>query len=255
MKRSFLFGVLLSTPGLVLAGSVRPAFGQAAVETFLSSVSEQPNLPDAPSPSPQQSSLPNDPSSNPMRSMHLREKFQSIVEPAFGPRAFVFNGAFAGIRMANAPDSYPHEWRAGAEAFGRNYGDAFARTGSLAIARFSTSVLLHEDTRYQRSRSSSVPGRLSHALLFTFIDKTDGGHTMPALSNFTGAAAAGFIGNAYLPTGFDDLTHAGQGATVAFGGLAVGNITQEFAPEIGRALLKIHIRHVPLPPVWWTGGN
>jgi hypothetical protein len=94
---------------------------------------------------------------------------------------------------------------------------------------------------------------LSHALIYTFIDKTDGGHSTVALSNFTGAAAAGFVGNAFMPAGFDNATHAGQRATLAFGSLAVGNMAQEFAPEIRKALLAVHIRHVPLPPVWWTG--
>jgi hypothetical protein len=53
-----------------------------------------------------------------------------------------------------------------------------------------------------------------------------------AVSNFTGAAASGFVGNAYLPTGFDNLTHAGQRSAVAFGGLNAQNVLQEFSPEL-----------------------
>jgi hypothetical protein len=40
---------------------------------------------------------------------------------------------------------------------------------------------------------------------------------MPAFSNFVGAKAAGFVGNAYLPSGFNNATHAGQRATLQFG--------------------------------------
>jgi hypothetical protein len=40
---------------------------------------------------------------------------------------------------------------------------------------------------------------------------------MPAISNFAGAKAAGFVGNSYLPSGFNDVTHAGQRATLRFG--------------------------------------
>jgi hypothetical protein len=257
-SKSFLFfGAVLSIPGLVLSGSASPAYGQTTFVTASSSVPEQPDLPDAPSPSPasQQSSGTSVPFSHPMHSMDLGEKFQYLVEPAFGPRSFLANGVAAGIRMANPPSAYPHEWRSGAEAFGRVYGDSYARTGSMAIASFSTSVLLHEDPRYWRSHSTTVLGRLNHALLFTFVDKTDGGHTTIAMSNFTGAAAAGFIGNAYLPAGFNDLTHAGQRSSIAFGGLAAQNVLQEFAPEIGQGLRKIHISHIPLPPVWWTEGK
>jgi hypothetical protein len=187
--------------------------------------------------------------------MDFVEKFKYLVEPAFGPRSFFTNAFSTGIRMANPPSRYPHEWRAGAEAYGRLYGDSFARTGAEGIGRFSTAVLLHEDPRYRRSDSSFLPARLGHALVFIFIDRTDGGHSTVAIANFTGAAAAGFIGNAYLPAGFDNLTHAGQRSATAFGGMAAQNVLQEFSPELGDFLKKIHLPHIPTPPVWWTGGN
>jgi hypothetical protein len=63
----------------------------------------------------------------------------------------------------------------------------------------------------------------------------------------------GFIGNAYLPAGFDNLTHAGQRSAIAFGGIAAQNVLQEFSPELGQFLKKIHLPHIPTPPVWWTG--
>ncbi len=73
-------------------------------------------------------------------------------------------------------------------------------------------------------------------------------HSTVAISNFTGAAASGFIGNAYLPSGFVDVTHSGQRSVIVFGGMAAQNIAQEFAPELGRFLEKIHLIHIPLPP-------
>lgn len=185
--------------------------------------------------------------------MGLGYKFKYLVEPAFGPRSFVTNAFSAVIRMANPPSHYPPVWRGGAEAFGRNYGDSFARTGAEGVGRFSAAVLLHEDPRYQRSDSTFFPARLGHALVFTLADRTDGGHRTLAISNFTGAAANGFIGNAYLPPGFDNLTHAGQRSAIAFGGLAAQNVAQEFAPELSQLLKKIHLPHIPMPPVWWIG--
>jgi hypothetical protein len=187
--------------------------------------------------------------------MDIGEKFKYLVEPAFGPRSFVTNAFGAGIRMASLPSHYPHEWRAGGEAFGRLYGDSFARTGAESIGRFSASALLQEDPRYRRSGSNFFPTGLGHALVFTFIDRTDGGRSTVAISNFTGAAAGGFIGNAYLPHGFDNLTHEGQRSAIAFGRLTAQNVMQEFSPELGQFVKKIHLSHIPLPPVWWTGNN
>ena len=255
------FGAMLLVPLFVLSeGSVLQAHGQTASAYVSSSAPGEPDLPDAPSPSPtpQQGSPSVIPflstrSSHPLHSMDLEDKFRYLVEPAFGPRSFVTNAFSTGIRMANPPSRYPHEWRAGAEAFGRNYGDSFARTGAESIGRFSAAVLLHEDPRYRRSESTFFPTRLGHAFVFTFVDRTDGGHRTVAISNFTGAAANGFIGNAYLPAGFDNLTHAGQRSAIAFGGMAAQNVLQEFYPELSQFLKKIHLPHIPTPPVWWTG--
>jgi hypothetical protein len=179
-------------------------------------------------------------------------KFKLLVEPQFGPRALFTTAFRTGIRMARPANGLPRDWHSGAEAYGRLYGDSFARNGAEGIARFSTAVVLHEDPRYRRSESSFVPTRFSHALTLTFVDRTDSGHATLAVSNFAGAAANGFLGNAYLPPGFNDLTHAGQRGTYALAGLAGQNVLQEFAPELGRALKKLHIPHIPLPPVWWT---
>ena len=256
------FGVKLLVPLFIVStGPALHAHGQTTAEYVSSSATGQPDLPDAPSPSPTPQSSPSNipflsPRFNqPHQPMDAGNKFKYLVEPAFGPRSFLINGFSTGIRMANPPSHYPHVWRAGAEAFGRNYGDTFARTGAESIGRFSASVLLHEDPRYQRSESTFFPARLGHAFVFTFIDKTDGGHNTVAISNFTGAAASGFVGNAYLPPGFDNLTHAGQRSAVAFGGLAAQNVLQEFSPELSQLLKKIHLPHIPLPPVWWTGSN
>jgi hypothetical protein len=255
------FGVMLLVPLLVLsAGSDLQTRAQTASLYVSSSAPGEADLPDAPSasPSPQQGSPSIIPflsprSSRSVQPMDLGDKFKYFVEPAFGPRSFFTNGFSAGIRMANPPSRYPHEWHAGAEAFGRNYGDSFARAGAESIGRFSASVLLHEDPRYRRSESTFFPARLGHALAFTLVDRTDGGHRTVAISNFTGAAAGGFIGNAYLPAGFNNLTHAGQRSAIAFGGIAAQNVLQEFSPELGQLLKKIHLPHIPTPPVWWTG--
>jgi hypothetical protein len=91
---------------------------------------------------------------------------------------------------------------------------------------------VREDPRYVLSSTHNVLVRSLHALSFSFVDRSDSGHRMPALSNFVGAAAAGFVGNTYLPAGFNDVTHAGQRATIRLGFAAGGNLFREFAPQM-----------------------
>ena len=174
-------------------------------------------------------------------SLGSEDKFSYYITETFlNPSAFTGPALRAGIRMANPPGRgatrYPPEWRQGAAAFGRNYGDAFGQRATFQTARFATGVITREDPRYHPSSSHNLFARSFHATSYTFVDKSDSGHAMPALSNFVGAAAAGFVGNAYLPGGYDDVTHAGQRATLQFGFTAAGNLFREFAPQIPRPL-------------------
>jgi hypothetical protein len=159
-----------------------------------------------------------------------------LTETYFNPSALTAPAFRAGLRMANPPGKdatqYPSEWRQGGEAFGRNYGDAIAERVSFQTARFATGVITREDPHYVPSSSRSVFARSIHAISFTFVDHSTSGHPMPAISNFVGAAAGGFVGNAYLPAGFNDVTHAGQRATLRFGFAAAGNLFREFAPQM-----------------------
>jgi hypothetical protein len=254
--------ILLLT-ALSINMSVR-AGGQITSTSNSSPEIKHQELPDAPStiiqPLPPQSNQVNSSSfssrfGQPLQPMNAEDKMKYFLERPFGPRAFFTAAVSSGIRMANPPRHYPPEWHSGAEAYGRFYGDSFARSGAESTGRFSASVFFHEDPRYRRSKSTSATGRLAHALAFTFVDRTDGGRPTIALSNFTGGVASGFIGNAYLPSGFDNLTHAGQRSTIAFAGLAGQNIGEEFAPNLAKILRKIHVPHVPMPPVWWTKDN
>jgi hypothetical protein len=167
----------------------------------------------------------------------LSNKFSYyITETYLNPSVFTAPAFRAGLRMANPPGKgatqYPPEWRQGAEAFGRNYGDAFAERISFQTARFVIGAIIREDPRYVPSSSHNTLERSIHAVSFSFVDRSDSGHRMPALSNLVGAAAGGFVGNSYLPAGFNDVTHAGQRATLRFGFAVGGNLFREFAPQM-----------------------
>jgi hypothetical protein len=162
------------------------------------------------------------------------------TETYFNPSALTAPAFRAGIRMANPPGKgatrYPREWTQGAEAFGRNYGDAFAERVGFQTARFATGIITREDPRYIRSGSHNILARSMHALTFSIVDRSDSGRPMLAFSNFVGAAAGGFVDNAYLPAGFNDVTDAGQRATFRFGLFAAGNLFREFAPQMPRPM-------------------
>jgi len=220
------------------------------------------SLPDAPQA--QDQSSPSNPSSIPQdqnsavlflpakspRSLSFGDKFTIYAHQTFGPPAVSFPAFAAGMGMANPKSHYPREWRDGAGAFGRVYGDSIATATSQRTARFLTGVALHEDPRYVRSTSKNSLLRVTHALAFTFIDKTDSGRSTIAFSNFAGAAAGGFVGMAYLPHGYNDLTHAEQRMAIQFAGIAMQNIAAEFQPQWGPIVRKLRINKIL--PEWWV---
>jgi hypothetical protein len=220
------------------------------------------DLPDAPQPQdqsnpPSSASHPQDANSAvlflPVATSHrlsLSDKFTIYAHQTFGPPAVILPAFRAGVGMANPTKHFPREWKDGAGAFGRLYGDSIATVTSQRTARFLTGVALHEDPRYVRSNSKNPLMRTMHALEFTFIDKTDSGRSTIAFSNFAGAAAGGFVGRAYLPHGYNDLTHAQQRMTMQFTSIAIQNIAAEFQPQWGPIVRKLRIQK--LLPEWWV---
>jgi len=184
------------------------------------------------------------------RSPSSADKFTIYVHQTFGPPALIFPAFTAGMGMANPRSHYPREWKDGPGAFGRLYGDTLAMATSQRTARFLTSAALHEDPRYVRSNSKNPLMRTMHAVAFTFVDKTDSGRNTIAFSNFAGAAAGGFVGSAYLPHGYNDLTHAQQRMAAQFASIAIQNIAAEFQPQWGPLVRKLRINKIL--PEWWV---
>jgi len=218
--------VLLTLPAVALGqDAAKPSGGTADIGERAGGLAQSSRTTDPAPPQPKKARV------------GLDDKFSYyLTETYLNPSALTAPTFRAGLRMANppgkGPTQYPPEWRQGAEAFGRNYGDAFAERTSFQTVRFVTGIVTREDPRYVPSSSHNVLARSLHALSFTFVDRSDSGHPMPALSNFLGAAAGGFVGNTYLPAGFNDVTHAGQRATIRFGFAAGGNLFREFAPQM-----------------------
>jgi hypothetical protein len=182
--------------------------------------------------------------------LSFNEKFTIYTHQTFGPPAVIFPAFSAAMGMANPKSHYPHEWRDGAGALGRLYGDSLAMAASQRTARFLAGLAWREDPRYLRSSSSNPLARTAHALAFTFIDKTESGRNTIAFSNFAGALAGGFVGQAYLPHGYNDLTHAEQRIAFQFMSIAIQNVAAEFQPQWGPIARKLRIQKIL--PEWWV---
>lgn len=241
-----------------------PTFVLVAQTTFELSSATSPELPDAPSYIAQQQSAPTStlgaraaqpygpvPGILTSQPLTLNQKWIGYTHQAFGPPALVFPAISSAIGYARGRSGYPPEWTDGAGAYGRLYGNALATATSKRTAAFLTEAVLHEDPRYKPAAiGTGTLGRIGHALAFTLIDRTDSGNRTFAFNNFASAAAGGFVGMAYMPPGYNDLTHAGQRSLSGLGAIGIANISREFAPQWGPLAHKLHVFSVL--PAWWT---
>jgi hypothetical protein len=183
----------------------------------------------------------------------LKLRFEDYVVITYGPRAVVSPMISSGIAMARPNYNYPNDWHQGMQGFARQYGSRMGTKAAFETARFGTAAMLHEDFRYRPSGKTGFFPRTAYAIGFAFVDRSDGGHPRLALANFAGAAAGGFVPNAWLPDGFNDWQHGGTRMGTKFGGFVIQNATREFAPEIYKAFHKGHLPFPRLPiPEWWT---
>jgi len=173
----------------------------------------------------------------------LRQRFMLQAHTNFAPLALVTPAFESAITMANPPHNYPRDWANGGGAYFRNYGSEVGRHTTAGFAHFAAAAALREDPRYTPSGRKNYLGRIGYAMLFTVVDRSDSGHRTFAASNFIGATAGGFVGMAWVPDGFDDVTHAYQRSAVELTAFASHNLVLEFSPELSRILVKVHLSH------------
>jgi hypothetical protein len=184
----------------------------------------------------------------------FHEKFMRYAISAYGPRAVAAPAFSAALVMIDNPSGYPRAWRDGPGAFERNYGNGLGRRTSKETGRFLAGTLLHEDFRYRPSTSGNPLVRGFHALAFTFIDKSDSGNNRFAVANFAGAEAGGFVGDFWLPPGFNNLSHAETRAAISFGSFAAQNLYHEFEPDLRRLSRRLGLPRIPVSD-WWVKRN
>lgn len=179
--------------------------------------------------------------------LDFAEKAHYFARHTFSAGAFAAPFLWSVPILAKPPAHYPKEWRQGAGALGRLYGDALAFQTAAQTGKFLAEASLHEDPRYSASSSRAAFARAIHAIAFTAFDRSDSGRRTFAVSNFVASAAAGFEGNAYLPNGYNDMSHAVNRMGIEFGSLVITNLAEEFTPEFRRFGKRMHLPAFMLP--------
>jgi hypothetical protein len=160
----------------------------------------------------------------------------------------VFFGSVAELRKD------PPEWKRNWSGYGYRVGSRYAQNLSKGLTEFTFGVIMRTDPRHVSYASdprikvhkSGVVPRIGHAFAdWATVRRTSekgDGIPLPNLPLFAGAAASGFVGNAWYP---DRLSTPGQAllrGSSSLGTALASSFYTEFSPEIGRMLGAIFKR-------------
>ncbi|MDR3742346.1 MAG: hypothetical protein P4L40_25285 [Terracidiphilus sp.] len=163
----------------------------------------------------------------------IRLAFRSSIDPV------TFAGALLIAGYHEAHDDYGSGFGWAAQGYGKRAGAAYLDSfdGNM-IGNGFLPALLRQDPRYFRLGRGSTMRRLLYAAAAAYICKGDRTRRwQPNISNVGGNIIAGAVSNLYYPS-----EDSGWGQTVADGMIvttegSLGNIFQEFWPDISRKFL------------------
>ena len=173
--------------------------------------------------------LPDAPTYVPLTS---RQKFDNFVRNSHSLSTTV--SIFSDAAISQATGAYPR-LSGGMAGFGQRLGVSAAGTEvATFIGGFVYPTIFHQDPRYFRSHQQSIANRLAYAASRVIIGRSDRGrnvfNTSVIASQFTEAA----ISNAYVPYRNESVRGTMENALTGLGGVAQGDILNEFWPDIMR---------------------
>jgi hypothetical protein len=176
------------------------------------------------------------PDSPEWKGLSVKEKLAYDWQHLFDVDNMVFAAMGAGIDQARDRPEWGQGWGAYGERFGSHVGYYIVQRSVF----FPIQAIDHEDTRYFRSKRSSIKGRVGDALLHTVWRHNDSGGMMPAYSEFLGDYAAAAVSRQWWPEKYHNgeaIFIAGSNTILVDAGI---NVLHEFTPDIKRWL---HLAH------------
>lgn len=164
------------------------------------------------------------------------EKFIEMAQDAYDPMGLALSGVEVLLLEHNRQSGYCDYGR-GWGGFGKCYGSALLDANiSGAIGDWLLPVWWHQDPRYFRLGSGSIPSRFLYAISRVFVTRSDYGGTVFDSSQLAGTVAAGFISNLYYPKVDRGWKLSLSRIGIDLSGTAIFNLEAEFWQDIHNKL-------------------
>jgi hypothetical protein len=164
----------------------------------------------------------------------VKEKYWLATQDSFDYSSFLYVGLVAALGQAT--NNIP-QFHQGAAGYGRYYWHSFV---DQAVGNYMTEAtfptLTHEDPRYYTLGTGGFFRRAKYAVSRLFITRTDKLNETFNLSEILGNGTGAAISDLYYPKQQRTFSQTTQKWVLQIGIDGIGNILQEFWPDINQAL-------------------
>jgi hypothetical protein len=169
------------------------------------------------------------------RPMTGAERIHWIVDGTIGPKSLGV-GVFAAAW--NTAWNVPEEWGQTWSGAGKRYLEREADVSISNTIEGGLGAIWGERPDYIRSGRAGFRPRLSYALKTVFLAYRPDGHLAPAWGRYAGNTVNNLIENTWLPPSATTWGQTTWRSASGFGTRAIGNVWEEFQPEIMRVVFR-----------------
>jgi hypothetical protein len=163
------------------------------------------------------------------------ERVQWIVDGTIGPASLGVGVFTAGWNTAwNVPEEWEQTW----SGAGKRYLQRMADVSISNTIEGGLGAIWGERPDYLRSGRKGFRPRLNYALKTVFLAYRPDGRLAPAWGRYAGNTVNNFIENTWLPPSATTWQQTTWRCAAGFGTRAIGNVWEEFQPEIMRVVFR-----------------
>jgi hypothetical protein len=166
--------------------------------------------------------------------MTAEERVDWIVDGTIGPKSLFVVGVIGTAWQTgwNTPEEWGRSW----SGAGRRYLEREADVAISNTLEAGLGAIWGERANYIPSHEQGVKPRLGYALKTVFLAYRPDGHLAPAWGRYAGNTVNNLIENTWLPPSVTTWQQTTWRSASGFGTRAIGNVWEEFWPDVSRRL-------------------
>lgn len=164
--------------------------------------------------------------------LEAKERWSLYWRQTYGrPTAYLGSSVSALVSQLN---NEPPEWGQGMEGYSKRFANRFARSTIRNTVTAAGSAALGYEVRYVKCDCKGFGPRFGHAIAWNFLTLNRDGKTVLNTPRIGASFASEFIGNRWMPAGYNTAGDAMRSGAIQLGVSSLFNAIREFAPRRGK---------------------